>query len=53
MTMSKLIIYWFESLTMEEVFVITWIGILLIGAGLAFLGEWLCEKGNERNGEDG
>jgi high-affinity Fe2+/Pb2+ permease len=51
--MSDIVITWFESLTMEEVFVITGIGILLIGAGLAFLGEWIFRKEHERNGEDG
>jgi hypothetical protein len=51
--MYDAIINWFKSLTMEQVFVITGIGILLAGGGLAFLCEWLYSKGKERNDEDG
>ena len=51
--MSDIIITWCKSLTMEQMFILTGIGVLLIGTGLAFLGEWLYTKGKERNDEDG
>ena len=53
MTMNDIVIAWFKSLTMEQVFVITGIGILIAGGGLAFLAEWIFRKENERNDEDG
>ena len=52
MKMSSFIT-WCESLTMEQMFILTGISILLIGTGLAFLGEWIFRKENERNDEDG
>jgi hypothetical protein len=52
MTMNDFIT-WCESLTMEQMFILTGISILLIGTGLAFLGEWIFRKENERNDEDG
>lgn len=45
-------INWCKSLTMEQMFILTGIGVLLTGTGLAFLGEWLFQKENERNGKD-
>ena len=52
MTMSD-ILAWCKSLTMEQVFTLTGIGILLIGTGLGLLSEWIFRKENERNDEDG
>ena len=46
-------INWCKSLTMEQMFILTGVGILLTGTGLAFLGEWIFQKENERNDEDG
>lgn len=40
-------IYWMSSLTMEEVFIVTGIGILIVGAALGFLISWLSEKNKE------
>jgi hypothetical protein len=51
--MSDIVITWFKSLTMEQVFAITGIGILIAGGGLAFLVELIFRKENERNDEDG
>jgi hypothetical protein len=51
--MSDIVITWFKSLTMEQVFVITGIGILLTGAAIGFLVEWIFRKENGRNDEDG
>ena len=34
---------------MELDFIVTWIVILLVGTGGAFLGEWIFRKDNERN----
>lgn len=42
-----------ESLTMEEVFIVTGIFILLLGVALGLLIGWIFEKENERDGEDG
>lgn len=49
---NDIVIAWFKSLTMEQVFVITGIGILLLGAGLGFLFEWIFRKENKED-EDG
>ncbi len=51
--MNDIVIAWFKSLTMEQVFVITGIGILLLGVALGLLIGWIFEKENERDGEDG
>ncbi len=53
MTMNDIVIAWFKSLTMEQLFIITGIGILLTGAVLGFMVEWIFRKENERNDEDG
>lgn len=53
MTMDDIVIAWFKSLTMEQVFVITGIGILLLGVALGLLIGWIFEKENERGGKDG
>lgn len=42
----KALIYWYYSLSMEEIFILTGIGVLLIGTGLGLLGEWLFGRGN-------
>lgn len=43
---------WCKSLTMEEMFIVTYLSVLILGAGLGFLFEWIFRKENERDGED-
>lgn len=40
-----------EFWTMEEVFILTEIGILVLGIGLGLLGAWLQER-SEKKGRD-
>ena len=40
------LILWFQSLSMEAVFIITGIGILVAGIGLGLLVSWLMERGD-------
>ena len=42
----KALIYWYYSLSMEEVFILTGIAVLVIGVGLGLLCEWLFRKGD-------
>ena len=51
MTMNSFI-NWCKSLTMEQMFILTGVGVLLTGTGLAFLGEWIFRKDNERRDDD-
>ena len=37
-----------EFWTMEEVFIFTWIGILVAGVGLGLLGSWLMDRGKKK-----
>lgn len=39
----------FASMTMEEVFIVTWVGAILVGCILGFLGYWIFEKNNKEN----
>ena len=42
-----------ESHTMEEVFIVTGIFILLLGVAIGLLIWWIFEKENERGAKDG
>ena len=37
-----------ECLTMEEIFIVTWVGAFLGGIALGFLINWIYEKGKDR-----
>ena len=39
----------FASMTMEEVFIVTWIGAILVGCILGLLGCLIFEKDNKEN----
>ncbi len=43
---------WCKSLTMEEMFILTGIGVLILGTGLGLLIGWIFEKDNGGN-DDG
>lgn len=50
--MLEAIMHWLATLTMEEVFIISGIGVLLLGVGLALLIGWIFEK-DDGGDEDG
>lgn len=43
---------WMKPLTMEQTFIATGIFVLIVGAALGFLVEWIFRKENERGTED-
>jgi hypothetical protein len=43
---------WCKSLTMEEMFIVTYLGVLMLGACLGFRFEWIFRKENEED-QDG
>lgn len=50
--MIDLWVNWWKSLTMEQTFIVTGIGILAISIPLGFLGEWIFRKENERKDKE-
>ena len=43
---------WCKSLTMEEMFIVTGVEVLLLGIGMALLIGWISEKENEEDDDD-
>ena len=42
---------WCQTLTMEEMFIFTGIGVLILGVGLGLFVGWIFEKDNEEDGD--
>lgn len=50
--MLETIMYWLVTLTMEELFILTGIGVVILGAGLGLFIGWIFDNENEGDEDD-